>query len=85
MLYLQNMLHEISQSVAVDDFEIMDKFEPDDLDSNTAVFNKALSRFLAEYEKAGICPKRYANAQKFAEDYCKEVAETDIRAFTGNE
>ncbi len=85
LLYLQNMLHEISQSVAVDDFEIMDKFEPDDFDSNTAVFNRALSRFLAEYDNAGICPKRYANVQKFAEDYCKEAVENDTDAFTGNE
>ncbi len=85
LLYFQSMLHELAQSIAVDDFEIMDKFEPDDLANNTDVFNMALSRFLAEYEKAGICSKRYASAQEFAEDYCKGIVESDTGAFTGNE
>ncbi len=85
LLYLQSMLHELAQNVAVPDFEIMDKFEPDNLDNNTDIFNMALNRFLAEYEKAGICPKRYASAQEFAKDYCKGIVAADTGAFTGNE
>ena len=71
LLSLQYMFHEIAESITVDDFEIMDKFDPKILDRNVGVFNKALSSYLAEYEKVGICPKRYGSVEKFAEDYCK--------------
>ena len=54
----------------------MDKFEPNHLEENAGVFNKALSNYLAEYEKVGICPKRFGNVAEFAEDYCKEILST---------
>ena len=71
LLSLQYMFHEIAEGIAVDDFEIMDQFDPNNLEENADVFNKALSRYLAEYEKMGIGPKRYENVAEFAEDYCK--------------
>lgn len=73
LLSLQYMFHEIAEGIAVDDFEIMDQFNPNNLAENTDVFNKALSSYLSEYEKAGICPKRYKNVAEFAADYCKEI------------
>ena len=73
LLSLQCMFHEIAESIAVDDFEIMDKFNPKNLEENAGVFNKALSNYLAEYEKVGICPKRYGSVEEFAEDYCKAI------------
>ncbi len=73
LLSLQHMLHEISEGIAVDDFEIMDQFNPKNLEENVRAFDKALSNYLAEYEKAGICPKRYGSVTEFAEDYCKEI------------
>ena len=36
-------------------------------------FDNALSNYLAEYEKVGICPKRYGSVTELVEGYCKEV------------
>ena len=71
LLSLQYMFHEIAEGIAVDDFEIMDQFNPKNLEENADVFNKALSKYLAEYEKVGISPKRYGSVAEFASDYCK--------------
>ena len=73
LLSLQYMVHEISEGIAVDDIEIMDQFDPQNLEENARVFDRALSSFLAEYEKAGMRPKRYGCVEEFAEDYCKEI------------
>ncbi len=69
LLSLQHMFHEIAEGIAVDDFEIMDKFDPKNLEENANVFNRALSNYLAEYEKVGIYPKRYGSIEKFVRDY----------------
>ena len=76
LLSLQNMFHEIAEGIAVDDIEIMDQFDPKDLEGNADVFNQALSTYLAEYEKVGIQPKRYGNVEEFVEDYWKEIPKT---------
>ena len=47
----------------------MDRFDPDDLGHNREVFEQALAEYLRVYEKAGIRPKRYANADDFAAEY----------------
>lgn len=73
LLSLQCMLHEIAEGIAVKDFELMDQFDPHCLENNADVFNQALNNYLAEYEKVGICPKRYGNVEEFAENYCKDV------------
>ena len=57
----------------MDDFEIMDKFNPQNLEENVCVFDKALSGYLAEYEKVGMCPKRYGSVEEFAKNYCKAI------------
>ena len=53
LLSLQDMLYEITEGIKIGDFEIMDKFDPQDLENNVCVFNTALSNYLAEYEKWG--------------------------------
>lgn len=73
LLSLQYMVHEIAEAIAVDDFEIMDKFDPKNLQKNADIFNEVLSGYLAEYEKVGIRPKRYGSVEEFAEDYCKAI------------
>lgn len=72
LLSLQYMFHEITECIAVDDFEIMDKFNPEKLGENVDVFNQALNKYLAEYEKVGICPKHFENVTEFVEDYNKK-------------
>ena len=71
LLSLQDMFHEIAECIEVDDFEIMDKFDPHNLENNVCVFDKALSDYLAEYEKVGMRPKRYGSVEEFEKDYCK--------------
>jgi len=73
LLSLQHMFHEIADGIAVDDFEIMDKFEPQNLEENADVFDKALSNYLTEYEKVGIRPKHFGSVAEFAEKYNKEI------------
>lgn len=73
LAFLQYMFHEIAEDIAVDDFEIMDKFNPKNLEENTEVFNKALSDYLAEYDKVGISPKHYGSVEEFAADYCQKL------------
>lgn len=75
LLSLQWMFYEIAEYIAVDDFEIMDKFNPKNLEENVDVFNQALNKYLAEYEKVGICPKHFESMTEYAEDYNKEISE----------
>ncbi len=74
LLSLQWMFHEISECIAVYGFEIMDKFNPKNLEENVDVFDQALNKYLAEYEKAGIYPKHFKGMAEFAEDYNKEIS-----------
>ena len=69
------MFYEIAEGIAVDDFEIMDKFNPENLEENVDVFDQALNKYLAEYEKVGICPKHFESMTEYAEDYNKEISE----------
>ena len=73
LLSLQDMFHEIAEGIEIDDFEIMDKFDPQNLEDNAHVFDETLSNYLAEYEKVGMCPKRYESVDEFVKDYCKAV------------
>ena len=76
LVSLQDMLYEIAEGIKIDDFEIMDKFDPQDLENNVCVFDKALSNYLAEYEKVGLCPNRYGSVEEFKEDYCKAIRDS---------
>lgn len=75
LLSLQYMFHGIAEYIEVDDFEIMDKFNPKKLEENVDVFDQALNKYLAEYEKVGICPKHFESVTEFAEDYNKKISE----------
>ena len=75
LLSLQWMFYEIAECIAVDGFEIMDKFNPKNLEENVDAFDQALNKYLAEYEKVGICPKHFENIAEFVEDYNKKIFE----------
>ena len=77
LLSLQWMFYEIAECIAVDDFEIMDKFNPKNLEENVDVFDQALNKYLAEYEKVGICPKHFESITEFVEDYEKRYFKED--------
>ena len=75
LLSLQWMFYEIAEGIAVDGFEIMDKFNPKNLEENMDVFNQALNKYLVEYEKVGICPKHFESMTEFIESCSKEISE----------
>ena len=75
LLSLQWMFYEIAECIAVGGFEIMDKFNPKNLEENVDAFDQALNKYLAEYEKVGICPKHFESMTEYVEDYNKEVSE----------
>ena len=75
LLSLQWMFYEIAECIAVDGFEIMDKFNPKNLEENMNVFDQALNKYLAEYGKVGICPGHFESMTEFIESYNKEISE----------
>lgn len=75
LLSLQWMFYEIAEYIAVDGFEIMDKFKPKNLEENVDVFDQTLNKYLAEYEKAGIRPRHFESMTEFIESCSKEISE----------
>ena len=73
LLSLQWMFYEIAECIAVDGFEVMDKFSPKSLEENVGVFDQALNKYLAEYGKVGICSKHFESMTEFIESYNKEI------------
>ena len=72
MISFQSMINEIGENVAVDELEIMENFDPNYAARNLESFDTALSRYLQEYEKAGVQPRRFANVDAFLADYLKD-------------
>lgn len=71
MVSFQFMVHEIAENVAVNEFEIMNSFDPYHLEKNIEVFDNALGKYLEEYRKVGIEPKCFASVSDFLANYLK--------------
>ena len=69
MVSLQSMIHEIAEYISINEFEIMDSFDPHHLERNAETFDNALSRYLEEYHKAGIKPMCFANVNDYIAHY----------------
>ena len=69
MVSFQFMIYGIAENIAVDEWEIMDYFDPRHPEKNAAVFDTALERYLEEYQKAGIQPKCFADVDAFLAKY----------------
>ena len=41
------------------------------LEENVDIFNQALNKYLAEYEKVGICPKHFESMTEFELTVCR--------------
>ena len=66
---LQLMIHELAEGAGTADQEIMARFDPEDLRVNAVVFDAALERYAAEYEKRGMKIRRFENLEAFLADY----------------
>lgn len=73
MASLRSMIHEIAENVAINEFEIMDSFDPHDPEKNAKSFDHALCRYVEEYNKAGIELKCFANVNDFIAHYCETI------------
>ena len=69
MCGLQFMLTEISKSVAIGDFPIMDEYTADSLEDNIETFDKYLQKYEQTYMRAGISVKRFADVDEFVASY----------------
>lgn len=66
---LQLMADEIADNVSIAPLSVMDKYNPADLKQNVEAFNEALRTYLHEYQRAGIQPRHFANAEAFSASY----------------
>lgn len=69
MCSMHFMLSEISEDVAIGSFSVMDEYNPDTLDDNTAIFDKYLQRYEQAYMRAGMSVKRFAYVDEFVAKY----------------
>ena len=63
------MLAGISSEVAIEDYNIMESYNPDCLEDNIKLFDAFLQRYSEIYKTAGISIKHFANVDEFVADY----------------
>ena len=66
---LEGMLREVSEGVDIPCPTVLEGYDPRDLRGNAEVFDNALEEFLGTYRRAGISPRRYADAEAFLRAY----------------
>ena len=69
MCSLQFMLSEISETVAIGPFSVMDEYTPELLEANTEIVDKYLRQYEQSYLQAGIRVRRFANVDEFVASY----------------
>lgn len=70
---LEDMIREIGESVRIEERAFLDRFDPDDLRNNLAVYDAAIADYLREYREIGMAPQRYENADAFARAYLADT------------
>ena len=66
---LQFMLMGLSDEFDIGSYRLMDEYNPDSLEDNVRVFDHALQKYEAIYQRAGISVKRFKNVDEFVADY----------------
>ena len=66
---LQCMLQEISAGVEIGSFNLMKEFDPNTLQANVELYDRALQTYAQVYQRAGIAIRRHADVDAFVEDY----------------
>ena len=56
------------------DWNVMDKFQPDDLNASAAAYDEVIAKYQEEYRKAGVPFQSYPNVDAFVEEYTKKKA-----------
>ena len=68
---LQAMLDDIAGSVDIGNYDALSGYDPDNLWETAEFFDRTMDAYLAEYRKAGLDVKRYADIDEFVENYLK--------------
>lgn len=71
MCSLSYMINDLSRTIEIGQYNIMDEYDPDDLSYNQEVFEKFLETYEKVYLKAGIKVKRYKDVDEFILEYLK--------------
>ncbi|MBQ4590735.1 MAG: nucleotidyltransferase domain-containing protein [Clostridia bacterium] len=66
---LQAMLDDIAGNVDIGRYDAMSGYNPDNLWKTAEFFDRTVAAYLAEYEKAGLNIRRYADIDEFVKDY----------------
>ena len=69
---LQFMFDGVAAGIDIRVPDAMAHFDPADLSGNAARFDEALDEYLREYEKIGLKPLHYADADAFSTDFCQK-------------
>ncbi len=73
MCNLQYMFSEIMSEVNIGTCDIMEAYNPDNLEDNIRIYDDCLEKYETVYEKAGIAVKRFANVEEFVVEYLGEA------------
>ena len=63
------MFWDISAEVNIGTYNIMEEYNPDDLEDNIRIYDKYLKKYEEVYKKAGIMVKRFLDVDAFVTDY----------------
>ena len=63
------MLEDIANDVAIQEADVMQDYSSQDLCHNAQIFDDALEKYLAEYARAGIEPRHFADTEAFLKAY----------------
>ena len=66
---LNEMLKDIGSEVDIGTYDVLSVYDPGDLRKTADGFDRILQQYLSEYEKAGLRPVRYADADAFVSSY----------------
>lgn len=72
MTSLHAMLSEIGSGLEIGQYDVMDRFDPDNLSLCAQAYDEVLKEYLQEYRKVNITPRHFADIDAFVEDYLKK-------------
>ena len=72
MSNFHHMLAGISSDVSIEDYKIMEAYNPYCLEDNVRLFDACLEKYAEVYKTAGVSIKRFSNVDEFAADYLEQ-------------
>lgn len=72
MCNLHYMISEIATETNIGTYNIMEAYQPDDLEENVRIFDEYLKKYEQVYQRAGLKVQKYSNVDEFVADYMRE-------------